>query len=217
VEPDARPFDTMEPEHPPVIVAGFGRVGQIVARVLSMRHISFTALEINPHHVDFVRGYGNKVYYGDATRMDVLRAAGVPDARALVVAVGSQEASLKIVERVRATCPGVMILARATTRTHELQLRELGVDYVLRDTLHSSLRLARELLGRLGLGPAEAQEAVERFEIHDSRTLERQAAVFRDEEAFRRTTISASEELRGLFAEDARLVDPEEGPTRADG
>jgi hypothetical protein len=58
---------------------------------------------------------------------------------------------------------------------------------------------------------------VERFEIHDSRTLERQAAVFRDEEAFRRTTISASEELRGLFAEDARLVDPEEGPTRADG
>jgi len=184
-------------------VAGFGRVGQIVARVLTMRHIPFTALEINPHHVDFVRSYGNKVFYGDATRLDVLRHAGVPEAKALVLAVGNQDASLKIVERVRATCPGVAILARATTRTHELHLRELGVDFVLRDTLHSSLRLARELLAHLGLSAAEAQQVVDGFEAHDARTLERQAAVFRDEEAFRRTTISASEELKALFARDA--------------
>ena len=198
-----RPYDDIEPESTRVVVAGFGRVGQIVARVLTMRQIPFTALEINPHHVDFVRGFGNHVYYGDATRLDVLRAAGVPRARALVLAVGSHDASLKIVERVRATCPGVLILARATTRRHEMELRDIGVDYVLRDTLHSSLRLAREVLEKLGLPAAEAQEAVSRFEAHDARTLERQAAVFQDEEAYRRTTISASEELKELFAGDA--------------
>jgi len=204
-EKDERPYDSIDPEQARVVVAGFGRVGQIVARVLTMRHIPFTALEINPHHVDFVRSYGNKVFYGDATRLDVLRSAGVPQAKALVLAVGSQDASLKIVERVRATCPGVAILARATTRTHELHLRELGVDFVLRDTLHSSLRLARELLGRLGLSAEEAQQVVDSFEAHDARTLERQAAVFRDAEAFRRTTISASEELKALFARDAEV------------
>lgn len=211
-DPDQeRPFDDIEPESSRVVVAGFGRVGQIVARVLTMRHIPFTALEINPHHVDFVRGFGNNVYYGDATRLDVLRAAGVPQARALVLAVGSHDASLRIVERVRATCPGVLILARATTRRHELELREIGVDYVLRDTLHSSLRLARELLERLGLPSTEAHQIVDRFEAHDAETLTRQAAVFQDEEAFRRTTISASEELKALFAGDA-VVEPDPTP-----
>jgi len=198
-----RPYDTIRTEDKPVVVAGFGRVGQIVARVLSMRHVPFTALEINPHHVDFVRSYGNQVFYGDATRLDVLRAAGVPQARALVLAVGSEAASLKIVERVRATCPGVPILARATTRMHELKLRELGVDYVLRDTLHSSLRLARELLTHLGMSATEAEEAVAQFAAHDAATLDRQAAVYRDAEAFRRTTMDAREELERLFAEDA--------------
>ncbi len=200
---DERPFDSIETQSPSVVVAGFGRVGQIVARVLTMRHIPFTALEINPHQVDFVRRMGNKVFYGDATRLDVLRSAGVPKARVLVLAVGNQDASLAIVERVHATCPGVAIVARATTRDHELLLRELGVDFVLRDTLHSSLRLARALLERLGATPDEAQRAVDRFEHHDAETLARQAVVFRDEEAYRRTTLSATEELEHLFEEDA--------------
>lgn len=211
-----RPFDTMEPQHPRVVVAGFGRVGQIVARVLAMRRIPFTALEINPHHVDFVRSYGNQVYYGDATRLDVLRSAGVPLADALVVAVSNVDASLKIVERVRATCPRVAILARATNRDHELQLRELGVDYVLRDTLQSSLRLACELLARLGLPADAAADAVARFEAHDALTLQRQAAVFRDAEAMRRTTMSAREELAALFAADVS-VEPDPGPAPGSG
>lgn len=210
---EARPYDRIDDTASRVVVAGFGRVGQIVARVLTMRHIPFTALEINPHHVDFVRSYGNEVFYGDATRLDVLRSAGVPNARALVLAVGNEDASLKIVEIVRATCPNVAILARATTRNHELKLRELGVDFVLRDTLHSSLRLARELLARMGLPDEEAAEAVARFEEHDALTLERQFAVFRDEEAFRRATVSAREELKELFAEDA-VVEPGDSASR---
>jgi len=201
---DARPYDAIDQEQPPVVIAGFGRVGQIVARVLAMRHIPFTALEINPHHVDFVRQYGNKIYYGDAALPEVLRAADVPKARAIVVAVGDIETSLAIVEQVRTLCPGITILARATNRHHELWLRERGVDFVLRDTLHSSLRLARKLLVRLGMKEDEAAESVARFHEHDARTLERQALVWRDAEAYRRTTMDATEELKQLFAEDVR-------------
>ncbi|MHA7835659.1 MAG: cation:proton antiporter domain-containing protein, partial [Algiphilus sp.] len=214
---DSRPFDAIDQDQPPVVIAGFGRVGQIVARVLAMRHIPFTALEINPHHVDFVRQYGNKIYYGDATQPDVLRAADVPKARAIVVAVGDIEPSLAIVEQVRSVCPGITILARATNRHHELWLRERGVDFVLRDTLHSSLRLARHLLMRLGMDEAEAMESVHRFRQHDARTLERQALVWRDAEAYRRTTMDASEELKQLFAEDVRSGHdgPREGDERS--
>ncbi|MFU8814345.1 MAG: monovalent cation:proton antiporter-2 (CPA2) family protein [Pseudomonadales bacterium] len=205
--PDDRPFDHIEPQENPVVIAGFGRVGQIVARVLTVRHIPFTALEINPHQVDFVRQFGNTVFYGDATRLDVLRSAGVPKAKVLLVAVGHEDASLRIVERVRATCPGVTILARATTRQHELKLRELGVDYVLRDTLRSSLRLAGVLLDHLGLTAAEAEQVVRLFERHDAETLLRQAAVFRDKAAFHRATSDATAELRELFAADASYDD----------
>ncbi|MBY8966231.1 cation:proton antiporter [Algiphilus sp. NNCM1] len=201
---DSRPFDAIDQNQPPVVIAGFGRVGQIVARVLAMRHIPFTALEINPHHVDFVRQYGNKIYYGDAAQPEVLRAADVAKARAIVVAVGDIEYSLAIVDQVRRVCPGITILARATNRHHELWLRERGVDFVLRDTLYSSLRLAQDLLQRLGMPEEEAAESVRRFRQHDARTLERQALVWRDAEAYRRTTIDASEALKQLFAEDAR-------------
>ena len=203
-EPGGRPFDPIDQEDPPVIVAGFGRVGQIIARVLAMRRIPFTALEINPDHVDFVRQFGNRIYYGDASRPEVLRAAGVAKARAIVVATGDVETSLRIVEQVRAMAPDLPIIARATNRHHELWLRERGVTFVLRDTLYSSLRMARALLRELGLDEEEAARSVTRFREHDAHTLQRQAAVWRDAEAYRRTTIDAAEELQRLFAEDVR-------------
>ena len=131
-------------------------------------------------------------------------AANVAKARALVVAVGDIEASLRIVEQVRDTCPNVAILARATNRDHEMMLRELGVDFVLRDTLLSSLGLASELLQRLGMPAGAASTAVEQFRRHDADTLMRQFAVFRDEDALQRTTLDARDELLQLFSEDAR-------------
>jgi voltage-gated potassium channel Kch len=200
----APPFDEIEQRDNQIVIAGFGRVGQIVARVLTMRHIPFTGLEINPHQVDFMRRYGHEIFYGDATRLDLLRAANVARARALVVAVGNVEASLRIVEQVRATCPGIAILARAVNRDHEMRLRELGVDFVLRETLLSSLGLATELLQRLGMAAPAAAAAVEQFRRHDAATLERQLAVFRDEDALHRTTLDAQAELTQLFSEDAR-------------
>lgn len=206
-EPDVdRPYDQVDTRDNQVVIAGFGRVGQIVARVLTMRHIPFTGLEVNPHQVDFVRRFGHEIFYGDATRLDLLQAANVASARALVVAVGNVEASLRIVEQVRDTCPGVAILARATNRDHEMQLRELGVDFVLRDTLLSSLGLASELLQRLGMSVPAAEAAVAQFRQHDAETLLKQLAVFKDADALRRTTLDAQDELTQLFSEDAQAA-----------
>jgi monovalent cation:proton antiporter-2 (CPA2) family protein len=197
-----RPFDEIDEPENPVIIAGFGRFGQITARILSMRHIPFTALEANPSQVEFVRRFGNEIYFGDATRPDLLRAAHVAQARAFVLAIDDVEASLKVAGLVRETCPNVTILARARDRQHELRLRELGVHHVVRETLFSSLQLTESLLGHLGSSPEEAAGAVDAFREHDLTTLEKQAAVFHDESAFRQTTREAAEELKQLFVDE---------------
>jgi len=211
---DDRPFDKLETaEDNRVIIAGFGRVGQIVGRVLTMYHIPFTALDMNPQHVDFVRKFGNETYFGDARRLDVLKAAGIKKARALLVAIDSEEAAAAIVREVKACFPETLVFARAHTRHHEIVLREAGVDYVLRDTLMSSLKIATEMLEALGLDRSQAEAAVNRFYQHDAKTLQRQAAVFHDDEAFRQESLSAAEELRQLFTADTTAdgASPETG------
>ena len=202
-EADKRPFDELDGHEHPVVIAGFGRVGQIVARILNMHHIPFTALEANPKQVDFVRQYGSHIYYGDATRLDSLRAAKVPQARALVLTLEDVEQSLKVAEVVHRQWPQVTLFVRARNRHHEMMLREIGVHYVVRDTLFSSLELSEALLVGLGRSPEAAARGVDAFREHDATTLLRQAAVFHDEHAFRQTTLEAAEELQLLFSEDA--------------
>ncbi|MBM4205448.1 MAG: glutathione-regulated potassium-efflux system protein KefB [Gammaproteobacteria bacterium] len=197
-----RPYDSLQGHDRPVVIAGFGRIGQIVGRVLGMRHIPFMALDANPGHVDFLRQFGNEVYFGDATRLDSLRAAGLGTAKALVLTIEDIEASVKIAETVRKQWPDVMILARARNRHHEMFLREVGVHYVIRETLLSSLELSEVLLMHLGVNPATAREEITAFRLHDEEMLERQAAVVHDESAFRQTSMEAEAELRGLFTED---------------
>jgi glutathione-regulated potassium-efflux system ancillary protein KefC/glutathione-regulated potassium-efflux system protein KefB len=203
---DHRPFDTLHDHQRPVVIAGFGRIGQIIGRVLGMRHIPFMALEANPGQVDFLRSFGNEVYFGDATRLDSLRAAGLGTARAFVLTLEDIEASVKIAEIVRKQWPDVMILARARNRHHEMFLREVGVHYVIRETLLSSLELAEVLLKHLGVDPVVAHEEIAAFRHHDEEMLARQAAVVHDETAFRQTSMEAEAELRSLFAEDDRSM-----------
>lgn len=200
---DVRPFDKIDAVQNPVVIAGFGRFGQIVGRVLTMRHIPFTALEVSPSQVDFVRRFGNEIYYGDATRLDLLQSAQVARASALVLAIDDVAASLLVAERVRETCPDVKIFARARDRRHELMLRELGVHHVIRETLMSGLELTRALLGQLGNSAEQADQYIEAFYAHDRRTLAKQAAVLEDDEAFRQAARDASEELKLLFDEDS--------------
>jgi monovalent cation:proton antiporter-2 (CPA2) family protein len=200
-----REYDRIDDQATPVVIAGFGRVGQVIGRVLTMRRIPFTALEVSSHQVEFVRGFGNKVYYGDPTNMQLLRSAHIENAKALVIAVDDEQAALKIAEEVRAHYPDTFILARARNRLHELRLRDIGVHYVIRDTLESTLRLGSELLGHLGLTPDAAGEAIDMFRDHDAEVLERQLAIYHDDEAFRAVAMDAALELEGLFDEDAAV------------
>lgn len=195
---DKREFDQVADDESPIIIAGFGRFGQIIGRILSANGQGFTALEANPGQVDFVREFGNEVYYGDATRLDLLQNAGVANARAVVLALRDIETSSKIAAILRDLYPEVKIFARAYNRQHEITLRNLGVQYVIRESLLSSLDLTRNLFDSLGLD----HSAVDVFRDHDAQTLDRQAAVVQDVKAFRQTTREAQEELRSLFAED---------------
>jgi monovalent cation:proton antiporter-2 (CPA2) family protein len=199
--PDA-PFDSIEEQDNQVIIAGFGRFGQIVARVLRVKGRSFTALEGNQTAVDFVRRFGNKVYYGDASRLDLLRAAGADTAKVLVLALDDLEASVRTAALVREQFPHLKIFARARNRQHAFALMDAGVTDVIRETYASSLEMAESVLEALGETPAAARDAVRVFRQHDEKTLQAQYAVKEDEEKFLATTREAARQLEKLFEAD---------------
>ncbi|MCB1053139.1 MAG: monovalent cation:proton antiporter-2 (CPA2) family protein, partial [Acidobacteria bacterium] len=131
---ETRPFDTIEGENPKVVIAGFGRFGQIIARILRAKRIAFTALDASSEHVDFVRKFGNKIYYGDASRLDLLHAAGLEKAQILVIAVDKPEVSLKIAQTVQQHFPHIQLFVRAYDRLHVYKLYNLGIREVKRET-----------------------------------------------------------------------------------
>jgi len=196
-------YDTIEPEEPRVIIAGFGRFGQIVARVLRARRIRFTALEASQAQVDFVRRFGNRLYYGDASRLDLLRAAGAEQAKLLVIAVDDVDASLRIAELARRHFPSLRILARARNRQHVFRLMDAGVTEIWRETLGSSLEVAEAALVALGTPRQAASAQVRRFRAHDEETLRAQAAVRDDEEKLIATAAASARQLESLFETDA--------------
>ena len=205
LQPPAGPskFDQVESEEPRVLIAGFGRFGQIVARVLRARRIRFTALEISQTQVDFVRRFGNKLYYGDASRLELLRAAGAGQAEVLVLAIDDVEASLRTAEMVREHFPRLRILARARNRQHAFRLIRAGVDEIWRETYGSSLEVAEATLVALGTPRAQARTEVGRFREHDEEALQAQAAVMDDEEKLIATVRASARQLEQLFESDA--------------
>jgi len=203
VKADSGPYDTIDERDSRVIVAGFGRVGQIVSRVLRARHINFTALDSSQTHVDFVRRFGNKIYYGDASRLDLLRAAGAESADIFVLAIDDVEASVRTAEIVHTNFPGLKILARARNRQHAFSLMDHGVDYIIRETYSSSLELAEAVLTRLGDTPAAARASVKKFRQHDEKTLVEQYAIKEDEVKFMAAARESAQQLEKLFEADA--------------
>ena len=195
-------FDVIDANDNPVILCGFGRVGQIVGRVLRMHHIPFTALERDPGQVDVVRRFGNKVYFGDPTRLDVLRAAGADQAKLLVVALDQMEDVLRTVEVAKRNFPQLRILARARNRRHAHLLMDRGVDGLVRDTFLSSLKLAEMSLTSLGIEAEAASRAVELFRDHDEKNLLAAHAFYADEQQLIQNMQEAAEELTSLFEAD---------------
>jgi monovalent cation:proton antiporter-2 (CPA2) family protein len=204
--PPAPAFDRIESAEAPVIIAGFGRMGQIVGRVLAMSNIAFTALERDPGQVDVVRRFGNKVYYGDGARPDVLRAAGADQAKLLVVAFDDTDRTLRTVETAKRNHPNLMVLARARNRFQAHLLMDRDVDGLVRDTYFSSLRLAELTLTALGQTAEAASRAVGLFREHDEANLLATHAFYRDEAQVIQSAQQAAEELNELFEADRERV-----------
>ncbi|MCK8787596.1 monovalent cation:proton antiporter-2 (CPA2) family protein [Roseomonas sp. NAR14] len=204
-----RVFDRIEDDGAPVIICGFGRVGQIVGRVLRMRGIAFTALEKDPAQLDVVRRFGEGVYYGDPTRHDLLRAAGAERARVLVVALDDMEEVLQVVDIARRNFPNLKLVVRARNRRHAYLLMDRGVGDLVRDTFHSSLRLSELVLRDLGIPEAEAGRAVALFRDYDERRLVESHAFYTDEKQLIQSNAQAAEELTELFAADQRRLESE--------
>ena len=156
-----------EPQTAPIIIAGFGRYGQIVGRMLLAQGIAPTVLDHDADMIESARSFGYRVFYGDATRLDLLRIAGAASAKILVVAVDSLEQSIKIVDMVKEHFPQLQIVARARDVTHWNQLRDRGVMRVEREVFESSLRSARSVLELLGHPPHEARQSAMRFRQHN--------------------------------------------------
>ncbi len=208
-------YDVIDTAGNPVVIAGYGRFGQIVSRVLRMCGVPFTALEISYQQVDFVRRFGNKIYYGDASRLELLQAAKAGDAKLFVLAIDDVEASVRTAAVVRRHFPRLTILARARNRVHHFRLRDLGVRSIYRETFPSSLDVAHQALLQLGFGVAAAERAATFFKQHDEAQLEKQYAVHHDEVQLIQTSREAAEQLQELFEADA--VGPADFPRQWSG
>jgi monovalent cation:proton antiporter-2 (CPA2) family protein len=196
-------FDEMKDEGNAVIIAGFGRVGQLVGRLLRVKGRAFTALEIDSTQIDVVRSYGNKVYFGDASRIDHLRAAGADRAELLVLAIDDMESSVKTAETVIRHFPKLAIVARARNRRHAHKLMDLGVTHIFRETLLSSLAIGERVLELLGLDEGEARHAVDTFRERDMRLLREQHAIQHDEERLIQSAKDTARELESLLRRDS--------------
>ena len=213
-ESDGRPFDKPVELYPKVIIAGFGRFGQIVGRILRAKQISFTALEANQTQVDFLRRFGNQVFYGDASRLELMRAAHAENAEVFVLAIDDVEASVRTAELIRKHFPHLKIFARARNRQHAFRLMDLDVRYIVRETLVSSLEMSVQVLESLGLSKSRALETVHQFRVHDEATMAKQQAVKDDEKKFLQTTRESAEQLLHLFETDTDQPE-ERAPSRS--
>jgi voltage-gated potassium channel Kch len=196
-------FDQIDDNESRVILAGVGRFGQIIGRVLRMRRIKFTALEADAEQVEALRRRGAKVYYGDASRLELLQAAKADQADLFILAIDDAEVSVRTAEIVRKHFPKLKIFARARNRQHALRLMELGVQYIVRETYFSSLEMAQRTLETLGLSRTEAVESIQRFKVVDERTLKEQLEIKDDEQKLIQSAHLVAKELDRLFESDS--------------
>jgi glutathione-regulated potassium-efflux system protein KefB len=198
-------YDQIDDGTPRVIIAGFGRVGQIVARVLRARGIPFVALENSIEQVETSRRFGGtSIYYGDPARADLLRAARADKADVFVLATDDPQANVLTARMVRRMYPKLKIVARARNRQHAYRLMDLvEPEYVVRETYFSSLVMTRDVLQLLGYPAEIAQRYVEDFRRHDEALLRAQQLVYDDETKLVQTSREAMTELEQILHADS--------------
>ncbi|RZA26656.1 MAG: glutathione-regulated potassium-efflux system protein KefC [Proteobacteria bacterium] len=195
--------DQITSDGAPVILAGFGRMGQIVVRLLKINRISSTVIDHNPDHVDRVRKFGFKAYYGDATQMAILEAAGLADARLLIITFGNQEMVQSLIEEVKRHHPHIEILARARDRIHAFKLMDLGVTHFERETFGSALSMGEKALQIMGVAPFRAHRTVLKFRQYDLASMLKLYKFHSNEKEFISQSREATAAIERLFAEDS--------------
>jgi len=205
-----RASDVIDEAPTPVIIAGFGRFGQIVGRLLFANGVRAIVLDHDPEQIELLRKFGYKVFYGDATRLDLLRAAGAGQARLLVNAIDDVDDSIALTDRVREHFPELPIIARARNVNHYSQLRTRGVKVAERETFESALRTGRHVLEALGIDRFRAREMADVFRRINVTTMEALVPHFQDEAKRLSATKAGREELREFFERDRAQFETEQ-------
>lgn len=200
-----RPQDAI-PENNSVIIAGFGRFGQIVGRVLIAKGITPTLIDNDPNQVDLTRQFGWRCYYGDASRLDVLEEAGIAEAKLLVIAVNDVEATLEMAKLVKERWPQVKIVVRARSRTDAFDLRELDLQPI-RETFYSSLEAAKQSLIIIGETATAAGRIIKQFEKHDMEQLEATLKIRHDRKALSSQMEQGRQDLKTLLEMESNSPD----------
>jgi len=185
-----------------VIIAGYGRFGQIVGRLLTAQGYHLSILDHSPSQVDLLRRFDSKVFYGDAARQDLLEASGAREAKIIVIAIDEPDKTLEIVELVHKYYPKLKIFARATDRRHAYKLMQLGVTCFKRETFDSAVNLGIEALMILGNDEATATRAGKIFTEHDNESLQILADVWGDDKSYGIAVKQRMEDLKQVLDND---------------
>jgi glutathione-regulated potassium-efflux system ancillary protein KefC len=200
--PKAQLDEINEDQHAPVIIAGFGRYGQIVARLINANGLSATVLDHDVELLEVIRKFGWPAFYGDATRLDLLRVAGAERAKVFVLAIDDIEQSVEIAKMVREQFPHLTIVARARDVTHYYQLLQLGVTLIERETFDSALASARSVLELMGLQPHEARNSALRFRRHNIDLVKQMAPHFGDQNKLIAMAKQGRQQLEELWSRE---------------
>lgn len=207
----ARPHDEIAHADTPVIIAGYGRYGQMVGRMLRANRIPMTILDLDPDMVDVLSRLGIKVYYGDASRLDLLHAAGAARAKVFVLAVDDKDTATRIAEEVRKHFPHLTIIARCRNRPHYYELRALGIQHLHRETFGSAYETGIETLRQLGYRAHTAHRLARRWREHEERELEEMTRIWNeaDDDTYWERARRGLDEAERLMREDDPTVHAE--------
>jgi monovalent cation:proton antiporter-2 (CPA2) family protein len=200
-----RAADEIDEHENPVILAGFGRFGHIVGRLLRANGFPTTVLDHDADQVETLGKYGMKSFYGDASRLDLLQAAGAARAKLFILAIDDEAKALDIIKTVQQEFPRLKILARATSRQHAYEILRLGIDQVYRETLGSALDLSIDALRQLGMDERRARRAAEIFRRHDEASVCEMAKIPEDDEAYVSIARKHIENLERALASDLEM------------
>lgn len=203
-----REMDTIDEENA-VIIAGFGRFGNVVGRMLKAQGIGATVLDLDPEQIETLRRFGLKVFYGDAGRLDLLHSAGAEHAKVLLLAIDEPEKANMIAEEVQRHFPHLKVLARADSMQHAYELMDIGVEHVFRETFDSALSMGIEAMKVLGFRAYEAHRVAKQFKQHEQDTNEQMFALRDDQDAYAAEARERMTELETLMRQDEQDLDAE--------